>query len=100
VPPRRRSLGCRLCGTLALPDHAPVPSTALAQLRREAAAEGALLVTTEKDAARLDEAELRGIEVLPLRLEWTDGAGEVIDTMIGGVVAPRGQPLENGRYAG
>mmetsp|Transcript_13693 Transcript_13693/g.40190 ORF Transcript_13693/g.40190 Transcript_13693/m.40190 type:complete len:153 (+) Transcript_13693:500-958(+) len=100
VPLRRRSLGCRLCGTLALPDHAPVPATALAQLRREAATEGALLVTTEKDAARLDEAELRGIEVLPLRLEWTDGAGEAIDAMIGGVVAARGQPLENGRYAG
>ncbi|EOD28391.1 hypothetical protein EMIHUDRAFT_204242 [Emiliania huxleyi CCMP1516] len=98
--PSWRSLGCRLCGTLALPDHAPVPATALAQLRREAATEGALLVTTEKDAARLDEAELRGIEVLPLRLEWTDGAGEAIDAMIGGVVAARGQPLENGRYAG
>ena len=53
-----------------------------------------------QDAARLDEAELRGIEVLPLRLEWPDGAGEAIDAMIGGVVAPRGEPLENGRYAG
>ena len=36
----------------SLPDHAPVPATALAQLRREAAAEGALLVTTEKASVR------------------------------------------------
>lgn len=82
-----RSLGCRVCATLPLPDHAPILDQQLASLRRLAAAEGAVLVTTSKDAARTCPSRLQGVAVLPVRVEWAAGDGERLDAMIEQVIA-------------
>ena len=82
-----RSLGCRVCETLALPDHAPVPPEALQRLRCIAVAEHARLVTTSKDAARMSAAELQGIGVLPVQVEWDEAGEERLDMLIEGIFA-------------
>jgi tetraacyldisaccharide 4'-kinase len=82
-----RSLGCRVCATLPLPDHAPIPDDQLQSLCRLAEAEGALLVTTSKDAARTCPARMRGVAVLPVRVEWLGGDGDRLDAMIDHVIA-------------
>jgi tetraacyldisaccharide 4'-kinase len=82
-----RSLGCRVCATLPLPDHASISDDQLASLRRLAVAEGAVLVTTSKDASRTCPSRLRGVAVLPVRVAWVGEDGERLDAMIDDVVA-------------
>lgn len=63
-----RALGAEVAGTVALPDHAPIPPALFQRLQSDARAAGALLVTTEKDAARLTDAQRAAVTVLPVRL--------------------------------
>jgi tetraacyldisaccharide 4'-kinase len=59
--------GARLVGRRAFADHHPYRMRDLRELRREARALGAILVTTEKDAARLP-AGTSDVSVLPVAL--------------------------------
>ncbi|MXU64842.1 tetraacyldisaccharide 4'-kinase [Oceanomicrobium pacificus] len=69
-----RGLGVDLAGTRALSDHAELTPALLRRLQADAAALGAQLVTTEKDAVRLP-ASMRGqVLTLPVRLEGPDWA--------------------------
>ena len=63
-----RGLGARLVSARAFPDHAPYPPRILRRLSEEARRAGAMLVTTEKDAARLPPAFRREALALPVRL--------------------------------
>lgn len=67
-----RAAGAHLLRAEALPDHAPLPEPLLHRLEAEAAAQGAQLVTTEKDAARLPKAFRGRVMVLVVRLEVAD----------------------------
>lgn len=65
-------LGVKLVGTHALDDHQKLERPLLQRLIQEAAAKGAQLITTEKDAVRIP-ADLRaGIFSLPVRLSVTE----------------------------
>ncbi|MGB1234705.1 MAG: tetraacyldisaccharide 4'-kinase [Planktomarina sp.] len=67
-----RAAGVDLRGTQALADHEPISAAMLERLRRAAIEQGAQLVTTEKDAARLP-AELRPLVLpFPVRLALRD----------------------------
>jgi tetraacyldisaccharide 4'-kinase len=63
-------LGARVLAFHPFGDHQTLPPSALAALRDEAARLGALLVTTEKDMARLGQTE--GITALPVTLVFDD----------------------------
>ena len=63
-----RDLGAEVVGARSFADHAPYDSRLLSQLAHDAAAAGAQLVTTEKDAVRLPTAFRRQVLVLPVRL--------------------------------
>ncbi len=67
-----RRLGAELAAERAFPDHHRFSDTELAALRVAADRERALLVTTAKDAARLQPEARAGIEVLDVRIEWRD----------------------------
>lgn len=67
-----RALGAILVATRSFDDHAAYPPRLLARLAAEAAAAGAQLVTTEKDAARLPPDFRARVLVLPVRLEIED----------------------------
>lgn len=69
-----QSLGATLLATHALGDHEPLSAALLARLTREAATQGAQLVTTEKDAARLPAAYRGSVITLPVRLQIADPA--------------------------
>jgi tetraacyldisaccharide 4'-kinase len=56
----------------ALADHEPLSETVLRRLEAEAAATGAQLVTTEKDAARLPPAWRAKVMILVVRLDVRD----------------------------
>ena len=69
-----RSLEVRLLRGEALADHAPLSTALLQRLEGEAAASGAHLVTTEKDAVRLPPAWRAKVLTLVVRLrvrDWT-----------------------------
>lgn len=69
-----RGLGARVVRGEALADHAPLSETLLRRLEAEAAASGAQLVTTEKDAARLPQQWRMRVLTLVVRLrigDWT-----------------------------
>lgn len=67
-----RALGAEVVATRSFADHAPFEPRLLARLEAEAAALGAQLVTTEKDAVRLPPAFRRKALVLPVRLDLAD----------------------------
>jgi len=66
------ALGAELVGREAFADHRPYDAATLRQLKSAAAAAGARLVTTAKDAARLGAALPEGAAVLDVHLEWED----------------------------
>ncbi|MEM9756230.1 MAG: tetraacyldisaccharide 4'-kinase, partial [Pseudomonadota bacterium] len=63
-----RGLGADLRKAIPLADHQPLAPTLISRLLREARAEGAIVVTTEKDAVRLPAALRQQITALPVRL--------------------------------
>lgn len=67
-----RALGAELAGAEAFPDHQPYDKATLDRLAAAAAAAGAQLVTTAKDAARLGPAAPPGLAVLDVALAWED----------------------------
>jgi len=69
-----RDLGATLVAQHGFPDHHRYRDSELAALRGEAAATGALLVTTAKDWVRLAPTERAGIAVLDVELCWRDAA--------------------------
>jgi tetraacyldisaccharide 4'-kinase len=67
-----RSEGADVVQTQALDDHQPLTEGLMMRLERDAAALGAQLVTTEKDAARLPAAFRARVLTLPVRLHIDD----------------------------
>ena len=68
------AIGCRLVATHAFADHYMFRPDDVAQLRRDAEAKNAILVTTEKDMVRLGPALGAGIETLTVSVAWQDEA--------------------------
>jgi tetraacyldisaccharide 4'-kinase len=67
-----REIGCRLIAHHAFPDHHPYSDAEVARLFDEAATHKALLLTTEKDAARLSGAARERVQVVKVALVWED----------------------------
>ena len=68
------TLGVQVTATRSYPDHHWFSASDLAELKETAKATNALLVTTEKDFARLDHAFRREVVPVPVRAEFADGA--------------------------
>ncbi len=72
--------GANLIGAVSFPDHYPYARDDVARLQRAAHEQGALLVTTEKDAVRLKPAEafidpaLPEPSAVPAKIEFSDAA--------------------------
>lgn len=85
-----RGLGAELVAAHAFPDHSPFAPRALRRLESEAAALGARMVTTEKDAVRLPP-DFRG-KAMPLpvalQLEGDEGLESALDSLFSRQVQP------------
>jgi len=66
------ALGARLLARHAFPDHHLYAEAELGRLCVEAGTQGALLVTTAKDAARLSPSWRARVRVLPVEVVWDD----------------------------
>ncbi len=85
-----RGLGADIAGARGLDDHQPLTPALMARLAREAAALGAQLVTTEKDAVRLP-TDMRGtVLTLPVRLDMEDWGpiDDALDRLLAGAGPP------------
>ncbi|MBM3517953.1 MAG: tetraacyldisaccharide 4'-kinase [Alphaproteobacteria bacterium] len=69
-----RTAGCVLAGAQGFADHHRFPPEELVELMDRAAALGATLVTTAKDAVRLPTSVRAVVEVVTVRLVFTDPA--------------------------
>jgi tetraacyldisaccharide 4'-kinase len=69
-----RGLGAGLAAAHEFPDHHPYRVTEVAALSEEAARLNAILVTTSKDWARLDDRARAGVQVLEVEIAWRDPA--------------------------
>lgn len=69
------SAGGDIVSRHAFGDHAPLQSDTLDALKADAHAKGALLLTTEKDLARLPSAQRDGVGAYPVSLQWDDADG-------------------------
>jgi tetraacyldisaccharide 4'-kinase len=101
-----KSIGADLILERSFPDHYDFRASDLASLAEKARAAGALLVTTEKDMARLRglgrdlgrDAALSGVQLHMLRVKAKMGDPESLDSLLRGVVretrcaSPRGGP--------
>lgn len=67
-----RGLGARLADARAFADHHVYTAAEIARLKRKARAEGAILLTTEKDYVRLTPTEREDISFLPVRAGFDD----------------------------
>lgn len=67
-----RTLGAVVADTREFPDHHPFRPAELAELRNEAARQGAILVTTAKDWVRLTPSERGGIAVVEVEIVWRE----------------------------
>ncbi|MEM8840362.1 MAG: tetraacyldisaccharide 4'-kinase [Pseudomonadota bacterium] len=66
------AMGARLLAFHSFPDHHVYAPQVLERMRREAAVQGAMLVTTEKDAVKLPASFRREVMALPVRMMPTD----------------------------
>ena len=70
-----RRIGARIVLARDFPDHHPFTERDLAKLAQEARDRGALLVTTEKDRARLSSKQAKAVLTLPVTLRFEDPDG-------------------------
>jgi tetraacyldisaccharide 4'-kinase len=65
-------MGCELVSEMSFPDHHDYSEDEVMRLVEEAAAAGAVPVTTEKDAVRLPDLARGMVETVRVTLEWGD----------------------------
>ncbi|MBF9035191.1 tetraacyldisaccharide 4'-kinase [Rhodobacterales bacterium HKCCE2091] len=69
-----RDLGAEILRAIPLGDHQPLTPALIARMEREARGLGAMIVTTEKDAARLPPEFRQKVTTVPVRLRFDDEA--------------------------
>lgn len=84
-----RSMGANIVATHNFPDHYAYTKGELETLLKEAQDKGARLITTEKDAVKIDDTYRESIAVLPVVLEW-GGHTHQIDEMLKNLIADGG----------